>query len=114
MECKRSKELDELRNYSNKANQAFADQVNKINQVSLKKLDATKESIDELGAASESSLKNITLQVKQLAASLDVTQRKNDILYAYHECMRTAGVLDLGGKGEQCRTKYNQDMSNLK
>lgn len=106
--------VDELRNFSSKANQAFADQVNKINQTSMKKLDDTKEKIDSLGSASETNLKNITQQVKQLSAALDLAQKKNDILFEYNECMRTAGVLDLGGKGEQCRTKYNQDMNNLK
>jgi hypothetical protein len=106
--------VDELKNYSSKANQAFADQVNKINQVSLQKLDATKASIEGLGVASETNLKNITQQVKQLSAALDLAQKKNDILFEYNECMRAAGVLDLGGKGEHCKAKYSQDMSALK
>lgn len=106
--------VDELRNYSNRANQAFTEQINKINQVSLKKLDDTKEKIDGIGATSETNLKNIMQQVKQLSASLEFAQKKNDILFEYNECMRTAGVLDLGGKGEQCKTKYNQDMGSLK
>lgn len=106
--------VDELRNYSNKANQAFAEQAHKINQVSLKKLDDTKESIEGVGATSETNLKNIAQQVKQLSVSLEIAQKKNDILFEYNECMRAAGVLDLGGKMEHCKTKYQQDLSVLK
>ncbi|MBS0300118.1 MAG: hypothetical protein JSR32_09375 [Proteobacteria bacterium] len=103
--------VDELRNYSNKANHAFAEQVNKVNQVSLKKLDATKESIEGVGAASDSNLKNIAQQVKQLSASLEIAQKKNDILFEYNECMRTSGLLDIGNKGEQCKSKLQQDLN---
>lgn len=106
--------VNELRNYSSRANQAFAEQISKVNQVSLKKLDDTKESIEGIGAASDTNLKNIAQQVKQLAASLETAQKKNDILFEYNECMRTTGVLDLGGKGEQCKTQYQQSMSSLK
>lgn len=106
--------VDELKNYSNRANQAFAEQVHKINQVSMKKLDATKESIEGVGAASETNLKNIAQQVKQLSASLEIAQRKNEILFEYNECMRTSGLLDIGNKGEQCKSKLNQEMSALK
>ena len=106
--------VDELKNYSNRANQAFAEQVHKINQVSMKKLDATKESIEGVGAASETNLKNIAQQVKQLSASLEIAQRKNEILFEYNECMRTSGLLDIGNKGEQCKSKLNQELSALK
>jgi len=107
--------VDELRNYSNRANQAFSDQVNKANQQSLQKMDATQESIDGIGAAiADINLKNVAQQVKQLSTSIELAQKKNDILFDYNECMRTAGLLDLGGKEEQCRTKLNQDMSSLK
>jgi hypothetical protein len=106
--------VDELKNYSNRANQAFAEQVHKINQVSMKKLDDTKESIEGVGAASETNLKNIAQQVKQLSASLEIAQRKNEILFEYNECMRTSGLLDIGNKGEQCKSKLNQEMSALK
>ncbi|UJP05973.1 MAG: hypothetical protein LZF61_03060 [Nitrosomonas sp.] len=106
--------VEELRNYSNRANQAFTEQANKINQVSLKKLDDTKESITGLGVASENNLKHIAQQVKQLTVSLELAQKKSDILFEYNECMRTAGVLDLGGKSEQCKAKLNQDMGSLK
>lgn len=106
--------VDELKNYSSRANHAFAEQVNKINQVSLKKLDATKESIEGVGAASDTNLKNITQQVKQLSAALETAQKRNDILFEYNECMRTAGMLDLGGKVEQCKVKYQQELSALR
>ncbi len=105
--------VDELRNYYNTANHAFAAQAKKINQESLLRLDATKEKIEGLSAASDTGLKNVVQQVKQLSASLDIAQKKNDILFEYNECMRTTGVLDLGGRGEQCKAKYQEDMSSL-
>ncbi|WP_297325882.1 hypothetical protein [Nitrosomonas sp.] len=103
--------IDELRNYSSKANQAFSQQANRTNQESLKKIDAAKDSIDEAGTT---IAQTVTKQVKQLAASIELAQKKNDILFEYNECMRTAGVLDLAGKEQQCKTKLNQDMSSLK
>lgn len=107
--------IDELKNYSGKANQAFAEQAKKINQESLKKLDETKQSIDGIGVTiSDINLKNIAQQVKQLSASLESAQKKNDILFEYNECMRTAGLLNLGGKIEQCKSKLDQDMGSLK
>ncbi|MBX3616602.1 hypothetical protein [Nitrosomonas sp.] len=110
--------VDELRNVSNRVSQSLAEQVKKVNQESLKKLDDTKESIEGLGAASDSSLRGITQQMKQLSASLEtaqkIAQKRNDILFEYNECMRTTGMLDLGGKGEQCKSKYQQDLAGLK
>lgn len=106
--------VDELRNYSNRANQAFAEQVKKINEVSLRKLDDTKESIEGLGAASDSNLRNITQQVKQLSVALEVAQKRNEIMFEYNECMRTTGMLDLGGRIEQCKAKYQQELAGLK
>lgn len=107
--------VDELRDYSNKANQAFADQANKINKESLQKIDDTKASIDGISAAvANINLKNVTQQVKQLSASLELAQKKNDILFEYNECLRTTGLIDLTGKEEQCRAKMNQDIGNLK
>ena len=103
--------VDELRNYSNKANQAFSHQANKSNQESLKKIDAAKDSIDEAGTT---IAQTVTQQVKQLSASIELAQKKNDILFEYNECMRTAGLLDLAGKEQQCKTKLNQDMASLK
>lgn len=107
--------VDELRNYSNKANQAFSEQVNKVNRESLQKMDATKASVDGIGVAvANIDLKNVTQQVKQLSAFIELSQKKNDILFEYNECLRTAGLLDLTGKVEQCRTKMNQDLGSLK
>lgn len=105
--------VDELRNYSTRANHAFAEQAKKINQESLLRLDATKEKIESLSAASDTGLKNVVKQVNQLSASLDTAQKKNDILFEYNECMRTTGMLDLGGKSEQCKAKYQEDMNSL-
>ena len=103
--------VDELRNYSNKANQAFSTQANKINQESLRKIDAAKDSIDGAGTT---IAQTVTQQVKQLSASIELAQKKNDVLFEYNECMRSTGVLDLAGKEQQCKTKLNQDMGSLK
>ncbi len=107
--------VDELRNYSSKANQAFADQVNKNNRESLQKMEATKKSIDGIGATiADVDLKNVAQQIKNISTSMELAQKKNDILFEYNECMRTAGLLDLAGKEENCKTKLNQGMSSLK
>jgi hypothetical protein len=103
--------VDELRNYSSKASHTFSQQANKANQESLKKIDAAKESIDEVGA---SITQTVTQQIKQLSAAVALAQKKNDILFEYNECMRASGLLDLAGKEQQCKTKLNQDMSSLK
>lgn len=103
--------VDELRNYSNRANQAFSAHANKINQESLKKIDAAKDSIDGAGTT---IAQTVTQQVKQLSASIALAQKKSDVLFEYNECMRGTGVLDLAGKEQQCKTKLNQDMSSLK
>ncbi len=103
--------IDELRNYSNKASQAFSQHANKTNQESLKKIDAAKSSIDEAGAT---IAQTVTQQVKKLSASIELTQKKNDIFFEYNECMRTAGLLDLAGKEQQCKSKLDQEMSSLK
>ncbi len=103
--------VDELRNYSSKASQAFSQQASKTNQESWKKIDAAKDSIDEAGTT---IAQTVTQQVKQLAASIEMAQKKNDMLFEYNECMRTAGLLDLAGKEQQCKSKLNQDMSSLK
>lgn len=103
--------IDELRDYSNKASQTFSHQANKTNQESWKKIDAAKDSIDEAGTT---IAQTVTQQIKQLSASIEHAQRKNDVLFEYNECMRTAGILDLAGKEQQCRTKLNQEISSLK
>jgi hypothetical protein len=103
--------VDELRNYSNRASQAFSHQANKTNQESWQKIDAAKDSIDEAGTT---IAQTVTQQVKQLTATIEMAQKKNDMLFEYNECMRTAGLLDLAGKEQQCKGKLNQDMSSLK
>ncbi|MEK6735749.1 MAG: hypothetical protein AABY47_04210 [Pseudomonadota bacterium] len=107
--------VDELKNYSSKAEQAFAQQASKTNQESLKKLDDTKESIDGIGAAIENiNMKEVIAQVKQLSNAVKLSQKKNDILFEYNECVRSAGLLDLAGKEDHCRNIRNQELSNLK
>ena len=107
--------VDELRSYSGKAAQVFAEQVNKVNRESLQKMDATKASVDGIGVAvANIDLKNVTQQVKQLSASIEMAQKKSDLLFEYNECLRAAGMLDLGGKEEHCKTKLNEGLSSLK
>ena len=78
-------------------------------------MEATKKSIDGIGATiADVDLKNVAQQIKQISSSMDVAQKKADILFEYNECMRAAGMLDLAGKEENCRTKLNQSMSGLK
>lgn len=108
------KNIDELRGYSNKANQAFAEQVNRTNKESLQKLDATKRSVEGIGARiDEVDLKKIAKYVNNLTISMDHAQKKTDILFDYNECMRAAGVLDLSGKETHCKNKLKQEMSSL-
>ncbi|GKS68018.1 hypothetical protein W03_00220 [Nitrosomonas sp. PY1] len=108
------KNIDELRDYSNKANQAFAEQVNKTNKESLQKLDATKQTVEGIGARiDEADLKKIAKYVNNLAISIDHAQKKADILFDYNECMRATGMLDLSGKEIHCKNKLKQEISNL-
>ena len=69
--------VDELRDYSTRLIRLFASQANKINKKSLQKIDDTKASIDGISAAvANINLKNVTQQVKQLSASLELAQKR--------------------------------------
>jgi len=97
--------VEELRNYSSQANQAIARQVDKINQTSLKKLDDTKVSIEGIGTAINNiDLQSVIRQITQLSTKIEKTQKRNDAQFDYLECMRTTGMLDLGGKKDECRS----------
>ncbi|MCB1935274.1 MAG: hypothetical protein KDF59_04970 [Nitrosomonas sp.] len=104
--------VEELRNYSSQANRAIARQVDKINQASLQKLDATNVSIEGIGTA----INNIDLQavinhITQLSTTMERTQKRNDAQFKYLECMRTTGMIDLGGKKDECRTALDSALA---
>lgn len=106
--------VDELRKYSSQANQAIAQQVSKINQESLKKLDDTKTSIEGIGAAIGTiDLQAVLKQMERLSAKIEHAQKRNDVQFEYLECMRTAGMLDLGGKRDECKGALDSALSNL-
>jgi len=109
------KNVEELRNYSSKASESFAEQINAINKESLQKIEATQQSIEGISARIDyTGVKKIAKQVKQLNASLEVSQKKNDIWFDYNECMRTAGILDFAGKENECKNKLKKEISSLK
>src|SRR5690606_2805213 len=69
--------VDELRKYSSQANQAIAQQVSKINQESLKKLDDTKTSIEGIGAAIGTiDLQAVLKQMERLSAKIEHAQKR--------------------------------------
>lgn len=106
--------VDELRDYSSKASRSIAQQVNRINQESLQRLDDTKVSIDGIGAAINNiDLQVVVKQIKQLSGKVEKAQKKNDILFEYNECMRATGMLDLGGKKDECRETLNSALGGL-
>ncbi|MBX3640954.1 MAG: hypothetical protein KIS65_00750 [Nitrosomonas sp.] len=105
---------DALRNYSNQANRVITQQVGKINQESLKKLDDTKASIEGIGTAiGNIDLQAVLKQVEQLSTKVERAQKRNDVQFEYLECMRTAGMLDLGGKRDECRGALDSALNSL-
>ncbi len=106
--------IEELRGYSNKAQQAFAQQASRSNKESLQRLDDTQQSIDGIGVAiGNINLQDVVKQVKHLTASVDTSQKKQDILFEYNECMRPTGLFGLGGREEQCKEEFNEAMEAL-
>ncbi len=106
--------VDELRDYSSKASRSIAHQVNKINKESLQRLDDTKVSIDGIGAAiSNIDLQTVIKEISVLSSKVENAQKKNEILFEYHECMRAAGMLDLGGKKDECKTALDSAFNEL-
>ncbi|MDP1951523.1 MAG: hypothetical protein Q8K59_10610 [Nitrosomonas sp.] len=106
---------DELRNYTSQARNAFAREVNESNKKSLQKLQETKNSVDNVGAALERiNLKAVVTDVRHLSASVNDIREKNDILFTYNECLRSVGLFDLSGKEEKCRTELNKAMDSFK
>ncbi|PTN12132.1 hypothetical protein [Nitrosomonas aestuarii] len=106
--------VDELRDYSSKASRSIAQHVNKINKESLQRLDDTKVSIDGIGAAiSNIDLQAVIRQISELSSKVESAQKKNDILFEYSECMRSTGMLDLGGKKDECKSALDSALNEL-
>jgi len=103
----------ELENYSGRARIAFATQVNRSNRASLQKLEDTKKSVDDIGTElASANLINLTDDVKKLSVLMEETQKKNDVLFKYNECVRLVGFIDFSGKEEQCRKEMNRSLEN--
>ncbi|SEQ83568.1 hypothetical protein SAMN05421690_100247 [Nitrosomonas sp. Nm51] len=106
--------VEELRDYSSKASQSIARHVKRINQESLQRLDETQVSLDGIGAAiGNIDLQAVINQIVQLSAKLETAQKKNDILFEYSECMRSTGMLDLGGKKGECKAALESALAGL-
>ena len=106
--------IEELRGYSNKAQQAFAQQASRSNKESLQRLDDTQQSIDGIGVAiGNINLQDVVKQVKHLTASVNTSQKKQDILFEYNECMRSKGLFGIGGREEECKEEFNEAMEAL-
>jgi hypothetical protein len=105
---------EELENYSDRARISFATQVNRSNRASLQKLEDTKKSVDDIGTElASANLQNLTNDVKNLSVLIEETQKKNDILFKYNECVRLVGFIDFSGKEEQCRKEMNKSLEKL-
>lgn len=105
---------DELQSYTRSAKQTFADQINQTNKESLQKLDETTKSIDQMKAALGGiNFEQIVGQVQQLSNSIKSAQERNEALFEYNECIRTAGIIDLIGKEEDCKKKLNNRLNEL-
>ena len=103
-----------LRNYSDNAKQAFAQQASKTNRESLQRLDDTKQQIDGIGVAiGKINLQDVIQQVQSLQTSVEQSQKKNDIMFEYDECMRSTGLFDLSGQQEQCKENLNKALAAL-
>ncbi len=105
---------DELQNYTRTAKQTFLDQINLANKESLQKLDETTKNIDQMKAALGGiNFDQVANQVQQLSNSIKLAQERNEALFEYNECIRTAGIIDLIGKEEDCKKKLNTRLNEL-
>lgn len=106
--------VDALKDYSSKARNAIAYQFRKINEESIKRLDDTKVRIDGIGEAiGDTNLQAVADQITQISNAVQTTQKKNDILFEYNECIRSIGMLDLGGRKEECKEKLDKALQAL-
>lgn len=112
------KNIEELNNvlinHTSEARQEFTHQIMDVNKASLQKLAETQKNIDQLENTIEKiNLEKVTAQIKQLSNSIDLIQKQNEVRFDYSECIRTAGMIDLIGKEEECRNKYYSNMNEL-
>jgi hypothetical protein len=108
------KNTNELENYADRARISFATQLNRLNRASLRQLEDTKKSVDDIGTElASANLKSLTGDVKNLSALIEEIQKKNDILFKYNECIRKVGFIDFSGKEEQCRKEMNRSLEKL-
>lgn len=108
------KNTNELENYADRARISFATQLSRSNRASLRQLEDTKKSVDDIGnEIANANLKSLTGDVKNLSALIEEIQKKNDILFKYNECIRKVGFIDFSGKEEQCRKEMNRSLEKL-
>lgn len=106
--------IEELRGYSNKAQQAFAQQASRSSKESLQRLDDTKQSIDGIGVAiGNINLEDVVQQVQQIANSIERSQKKNNAMFEYNECLRSITLFDLSGQEEQCKEALNEVVDTM-
>lgn len=105
---------NELQSYTRTAKQTFSDQISLTNKESLQKLDETTKNIDQMKAALGGiNFEQVVSQVQQLSNSIKLAQERNEALFDYNECIRTAGIIDLIGKEEDCKKKLNNRLNEL-
>lgn len=105
---------NELKNYTRKTHREFSNKIRQVNQESLHKIDETQARIDRLGNTMENiNLDKISAQINRLSNSIELIEKQNDIRFAYHECMRSAGLIDLIGKEEECKKQLSTRMNDL-
>lgn len=109
------KNVDEFQQHANQERIAITRQVKDANLKSMKKLEDTKNSVDNVGAKLASvNLKDVVTNMNQLSVSVDDIQKRNKILFTYNECLRTVGLIDLAGKEAECRNDLNEAIDELK
>lgn len=105
---------NELQSYTHSAKQTFSDQITLTNKESLQKLDETTKSIDLMKASLGGiNLDQVVSQVQQLSNLIKLAQERNEALFEYNECIRTAGIIDLIGREEDCKKKLNSRLNKL-
>lgn len=108
------KNTNELENYADRARISFATQLNRSSRASLRQLEDTKRSVDDIGTElASANLKSLTSDVKNLSLLIEETQKKNDILFKYNECIRLVGFFDFSGKEAQCRVEMKRSLEKL-
>lgn len=105
---------NELKHHTYRAQRKFTQQIRQANEESVQKLNEAQRNIAQLNSTIEEiNLETITAQIKLLSDSINTIQKQNDIRFEYHECIRSAGLIDLIGKEEECRKKLNNDTNDL-